>query len=290
MTADAPNVATSRGTKDDRIAETWSRWMMQTAKTWDDVSSDKGGHMTPEIMESFLAAIPVHQREMRKKGVPGMGTGIIFDVDDEMLAFDPFDYPRHWPRISAMDFGTDHPFAAVWGAIDRENETFYLYDAYRETRATMPTHAHAFKQRGLWIPIAWPADVNQTDKQSGRPLSDIYLTDYELNMLPAYFTNPPAPGQQEGEGGRGVEVGLAAMLNAMQEGRFKVARHLSEWFEEKSMYSRVSTPSGGSKVRALRDDLMSATRYAYMSQRFAHVRPVKSKRRVRTSGSPLRNW
>ena len=258
--------------------------------TWDDVSSEQGGHMTPEMRESFLSAIPAHQRDMRTKGIPGMGTGVIFDVDDDHLMYDPFEYPRHWPRIAAMDYGSDHPFAGVWAAVDTENDTFYLYDVYRESRATMPTHAAAFKRRGLWIPVAWPADVNQTDAQSGKPLSEIYRNDYGLNMLPLHFTNPPGPGQKEGQGGRGIEVGLAAMLTAMQEGRFKVARHLKPWFEEKSMYQRTATADGRSKVRAIRDDLMSATRYAYMSQRFACVQPMGRPRVRRTTAAPLRNW
>ena len=45
----------------------------------------------------------------------------------------------------------------------------------------------------------------------------------------------------------------------MQTGRFKVFAHLDDWFEEFRLYHRKD-----GKVVKLRDDLMSATRYALM--------------------------
>jgi hypothetical protein len=54
------------------------------------------------------------------------------------------------------------------------------------------------------------------------------------------------------------------MLQAMEAGNFKVFSTLSDWWEEYRMYHRK-----GGKVVPLRDDLMSATRYAFMSQRHA---------------------
>jgi hypothetical protein len=50
----------------------------------------------------------------------------------------------------------------------------------------------------------------------------------------------------------------------MESGKFKVFDTLSDWFEEFRMYHRKE-----GKVVPLRDDLMSATRYAFQSQRFA---------------------
>ena len=55
-----------------------------------------------------------------------------------------------------------------------------------------------------------------------------------------------------------------AMLQSMEQGNFKVFSTLSDWFEEIRMYHRKE-----GKVVALRDDLMSATRYAFQSQRYA---------------------
>ena len=67
--------------------------------------------------------------------------------------------------------------------------------------------------------------------------------------------------------GNSVEAGLIEMLERMQTGRFKVFSHLNEWFEEFRMYHRKD-----GKVVKVDDDLMAATRYAYMMRRFAVVK------------------
>lgn len=81
-------------------------------------------------------------------------------------------------------------------------------------------------------------------------------------MLPTHFTNSPVPGQIKGD--NRIEPGISLMLERMQTGRFKVFSTCREWFEEFSTYSRKD-----GKIVALDDDLMSATRYAVCSLRFA---------------------
>ena len=81
-------------------------------------------------------------------------------------------------------------------------------------------------------------------------------------MMLNHFTNPPALG--ENKGGNSIEEGLMAMVQAMENDRFKVFATLGDWFEEFRMYHRKV-----GKVVPFRDDLMSATRYAFQSQRFA---------------------
>ena len=56
----------------------------------------------------------------------------------------------------------------------------------------------------------------------------------------------------------------------MESGRFKVFRHLNEWFDEFRLYHRKD-----GKVFKERDDLMSATRYGEMMLRYAS--PTKRK-------------
>jgi hypothetical protein len=82
------------------------------------------------------------------------------------------------------------------------------------------------------------------------------------NVLLEHFTNPPALGEKKGS--NSVEEGIMAMLQAMEDGRFKVFSTLNDWFEEFRMYHRKD-----GKVIPIRDDLMSASRYAFQSQRFA---------------------
>src|SRR5690606_3653671 len=107
----------------------------------------------------FLEQIPKHERDMRMKGIPMVGTGLIFPIADEDLMVDPFEIPPHYARIIGVDFGWDHPFAAVCIAHDRDQDKFYVYDCFKEANMVIPVAADRVKTMGgTWIPVVWPHD------------------------------------------------------------------------------------------------------------------------------------
>ena len=238
-----------------------------TNATWDDASENitsmKGekGHLSEPVMQQILSAYSPHEREMRRYGRPSIGSGLIFPVSEDALMIDPISIEDHWPRIAAIDFGWDHPTAVVWCAVDNETDTFYVYDCYRASKASPAVHAEIIRQRPRFIPIAYPHDGNRRDSMGNPGLADQYRG-HGCNFLLEHFTNPPALGQTKGS--NSIEEGLMAMIQSMEDGRFKVFNTLSDWFEEFRMYHRKQ-----GKVVAIRDDLMSATRYAFQSQRHA---------------------
>lgn len=246
--------------------------------TWDDAP-----HMTGERREQALQAMPSHQREMRSKGVPLMGSGLVFQVPEEQIKIAEVKLADWWPRIAAIDFGMEHHFACVWLAWDRDTDTVYVYDIYAETGKSIPENASAMRRHGDWIPIIWPHDGAMRDKgRPGKQIADLYR-DEKANMLPFHFTNPPAPGQQEGQGGITVEDGIEDMLLRMQTGRFKVLAHLTKFFEEYRMYHRKD-----GQIVKQNDDIMSATRYGVRSLRHAITKPVARKRTGLAVG--VTNW
>jgi hypothetical protein len=238
-----------------------------TNATWDHASekitSMKGvkGHLSEDVMTQILSAYSPHEREMRRYGRPSIGSGLIFPINEETLMIDPINIEDHWPRIAAIDFGWDHPTAVVWCAIDNETETFYVYDCYRASKASPAVHAEIIKMRPHFIPIAYPHDGNRRDSMGNPGLADQYRG-HGCNFKLEHFTNPPALGQVKGS--NSIEEGLMAMIQSMEAGKFKVFSTLPDWFEEFRMYHRK-----GGKVVPLRDDIMSATRYAFQSQRYA---------------------
>lgn len=245
--------------------------------TWDDAP-----HMTPEEQEKKLATLSQHERDMRSKGIPLMGSGLVFPVADEDIIVEPFDIPPHWSRGVGIDFGWDHPFAAVFLAHDRDTDTLYLYDEYKESHATPPTHASAIKRRGDWMPVFWPHDGGQHDKGSGKSLAGQYF-DEGLNMHWTHFTNPPGPGQDEGQGGQSVEAGISEMLTRMETGTFKVFSHCQGWLEEKRQYHRKD-----GKIVKYKDDLIAASRYAVQMRRFFYTKPVRRPANSQVAG--MTNW
>ncbi len=219
-------------------------------------------HYTDAERAQIIASYPAHEREARAKGIPTMGSGRVFPIEESRIICEPVKVPRHWPQINGLDFGWDHPFAAVNLAWDRDTDRIYVCKAYRQKEATPIMHAAAIRPWGEWIPCAWPHDGYQHDKGSGEQLAESYRAQH-LNMLPDHATHP--------EGGFGVEAGLMDMLDRMQTDRFKVFSNLVEWLEEFRLYHRLEN-----KIVKERDDLMSATRIGVMMLRQAETQPSAS--------------
>jgi len=231
-------------------------------------------HYTPAQRAAIIASYPAHEREARSMGIPTLGSGRIFPIPEEDVREPVLSLPRHWPRIGGVDFGWDHPTAAVWIAYDRDTDTVHVYDCYRKREATPVIHAAAMTAKGKWIPFAWPHDGLQHDKGSGEQLATQYRN-LGVKMLKDKATHPPEKGKPEGTGGNGVEAGLMDMLDRMQTGRLKVAAHLHEWWEEFRLYHRDD-----GKIVKVGDDLMSATRYALMMLRKAAVQVPETQDRL----------
>jgi phage terminase large subunit-like protein len=238
----------------------------QEGSTVINMTIEDAEHYTPEQRAAVVAAYPEHEREARANGVPMMGSGRVFTVAESAVAVDGFEIPKHWPRIVGIDFGIDHPAAIVWCAWDRDTDTLYVYDVWRETGRTVVEQALVMLPRGKWIPVAWPHDGLQRDKGSGVQLAQQYKA-AGVAMLPERATFP--------DGSNGLEAGVSEMLERFKSRRLRVFRHLAPWFEEFRMYHRKD----GQIVKVM-DDLLSATRYAMMMLRHA-------KTQVEVQGDPI---
>ena len=239
-------------------------------------------HYSKSDKARIIASYPEHEREARAMGIPILGSGRVFVIAEDKLRvrYDEVMMPDHWPRICAIDFGYDHPTAAVWLAWDRDTDTIYVYDCYRASHGTPMTHATPINQRGPWIPVAWPHDGLQHDKGSGTQLAELYRR-AGINMLHerAQYEESSATATGQGQHRFSVEAGVMDMLDKMKSGKFKVMDHLADWWEEFRLYHRKD-----GKIVKTQDDLMSATRYGVMMLRFAITPPI-SRGRIATDRS-----
>lgn len=220
-------------------------------------------HYTPEQRAEIIASYPAHEREARVKGIPSMGSGRVFPIPEEDITVKLFAIPSHWPQINGMDFGWDHPFGAVNLAWDRDADCIYVCKEYAARESTPVVHSAGIKPWGDWIPCSWPHDGLQHDKGSGEQLAEQYRTQ-GLKMLPEKATFP--------DGGNGVEAGVMEMLDRMQTGRWKVFETCGGWLQEFRLYHRKD-----GLIVKLKDDRISASRYAMMMLRFATVQPSRTK-------------
>lgn len=236
---------------------------------------DDAEHYTAAQRAAIIASYPEHERKARARGLPAVGSGLVFaQVGEDDLKVKPFPIPPHWVQINGIDFGWSHPTAAANLAWDRDADRIYVTKAYRKKECPPVLFAASVKPWGDWIPWAWPHDGRQNpekfDNKDHKQLKDIYRG-HGLKMLPIHAQTP--------DGSNGVEGSVAEMLQMMLTDRFKVFDHLAEWFEEFNMYHRKD----GLIVKES-DDILSATRYAVMMRRFAQViatpAPVGSMRQV----------
>ncbi|MDU5828135.1 MAG: terminase family protein [Mixta calida] len=218
---------------------------------WDDAP-----HLSEKVKSDLLASFPPHQRDMRTKGIPMLGHGRIYDFGEEFVTCDPFPIPPHWLVIDGMDFGWDHPQAHIQLAIDADNEAFYVTRAWKASQTSPAEAWGAIRTWANKVPTAWPQDGLQTEKGSGLQ-QKAYYHDAGFQML-----KDPA---QWPDGSRSVEAGLFELYDLMKHGKFKVFRGLRDWFEEFNFYHRDEK----GRLVKVRDDLLDATRYAYMMRRYA---------------------
>lgn len=237
---------------------------------------DDADHYTPAQRAQIIASYPEHEKEARTKGIPIMGSGRVFTVEEARIKYQQtWPIPSHWPRIAAMDFGLDHPTAVVWMAWDRDNDVVYVYDCYRlRNEPSVPNHAAAIKARGPWIPMAWPHDGENETAQGPQLAKQYRDAGVAMRSENAKFAETSDDKQTNTRTSRvSVEAGVQEMNTRMLTMTLRVSEHLNDWWEEYRLYHRKD-----GKIVKERDDLMSATRYGIMDLRFAITKPSGDQR------------
>jgi len=241
-------------------AVTASKYLVMAG--WDDVP-----HLSDKTKKELLDSTPPHLRAARSRGIPVLGDGLVFPVDEVQWVIDPFPIPDHWVRIGGMDFGWDHPWAMVDCAWDRDEDVFYVV---RDARQRTCTPKQAMVMYGdswpvKWLPFSWPHDGLQHDKGSGEQLKEQYK-EAGFKMLDERATFPDET--------NGVEAGIMQMLERKQARKWRVFKSCSLYIGEARMYHRKD-----GLIVKIGDDVISAARYAYMMRRYA-VRPAGTAKKL----------
>jgi len=138
--------------------------------TIDDVT-----HYSEDEKQRIIASYPKHELEARTKGIPILGSGRIFPIEESRIACEHRDFPSHWPRIGGCDFGWDHPFAAVELVWDRDADVVYVARTHRLKESTPIEHAAALRSWGRDLRWAWPRDgKRETLEGAGVSLAEQY--------------------------------------------------------------------------------------------------------------------
>lgn len=213
---------------------------------WDDVA-----HLSDSDKADLLKSLPPHQKNARSKGIPSMGAGAIYPIEEEEILCEPFPIPAHFCKIYGLDTGWKKT-AGIFGAWDKDQDVVYLYSEHYRGQSEPSVHAAAIKARGEWIP--GEIDYAGANISDGTKIWQLYKK-LGLNVVPA---------------DKGVEAGIQDVYERLSTGRLKVFTTLQHLRSEYRLYRRNEK---GFIVKE-HDHLMDAMRYLVRGLRHAKTQPV----------------
>lgn len=217
--------------------------------TWDDAP-----HITDAQKTKLYNSLPPHQREARSKGIPQLGSGAIYPIIETDIICDPFEIPVYYPRAYAMDVGWNKT-AALWGAIDPETKTIYIYSEYYRGQAEPVIHTTGINSRGSWIPGVIDPASNGRGQKDGTQLYKDYR---KLGLNIKKSDNK-------------VESGIQQVWLGFSTGKIKVFKTCINTIAEYRLYRRDEN----GKVVKENDHLMDCLRYLILSGlKRAKVKPA----------------
>lgn len=186
------------------------------AITWDD-----SPHLSEESKKALYDSIPPAQRDARTKGVPQIGAGAIYPIPEEDILCEPFDIPAWYRKAYGFDVGWQRT-AALWGAIDPDEDVLYCYSEYYQGQAEPETHVQGIKARGEWVPGAADPASRIGSQKDGEKLFDVYRK-LGLNLVQA---------------DNAVEAGTLDVWHRLLSGRLKIFSTLTNFRSEFRIYRR----------------------------------------------------
>jgi len=214
--------------------------------TWDDAP-----HLTEKVKAQQWASMLPYQRAARTKGIPQLGAGAVYPIDEGEIKIADFAIPDHWWRGFGMDVGGGaKATAAVFCALNPEDRVVYVTSVYKRASNEPSLHAAAIKERMLrptgWL---WPGVGDA---------AALIMTDHDAEQLVYVYRRL---GLELHLPDKAVETGIADLWDLMVTGRFRVFGSCQAWFDEFRMYRRDAR----GRVVKSNDHLMDATRYVARS-------------------------
>lgn len=225
------------------------------------------GHIPLAERQRIIDGYPEHEREARTRGEPMLGSGRIYKTPEISIIedTDPLSFPLYWKWGAGMDLGMDHPWAYVLMCWDVDTDVIHLVAELRMSDAAAPAHVQAIRNlekrmfnRYMDFPTAWPTDAGTRERNNALPFKNSYV-DHQLRMMPEPASHPGITGQAA----YSLEAGVAEIDQRERAGKWKIARGMLCYLEERRLYHRKD----GEIVR-LRDDTLAAARYGYMMRRY----------------------
>lgn len=210
--------------------------------TWED-----NPHLTEQEKQQMLTSYSPHEIEARTKGIPSLGSGMVFPVPESIILCDPIEIPKYWPRVYGLDFGWTSETAILFAAHDRDNDVLYLYAEHYLKERTPDQHAFALQHAVIsWMPGVYDPAGKISRQGDGEKVVGLFQQAGFKYLSPAKNSK---------------EEGILKTLQRMQNGRLKIFNTLKNTISELRMYARNEDGIPNDTD----DHLMDAMRYIVMS-------------------------
>ena len=213
-----------------------------TTCSWEDAP-----HLSPEVCKEMLALLPPHQRLARSAGIPQLGSGVIYPIDPESYTIKPFDIPKHWMKLSALDVGW-RKTACAFFALNQEDGMIYVYSEHYVGEAEPIIHVQSIKARGD-IPCVIDSAAHGRSQHDGQNLYDLYR-DMGLDLHNA---------------NKAVETGIYSVWELFSAGKLKIFSSCTNLLSELKTYRRDDQ----GKIVKSNDHLCDCLRYGIMTREYA---------------------
>lgn len=214
-----------------------SRYMVMAG--WDDVP-----HLDEKTKAGLIASYKPHELDARTKGIPSLGAGAIYPIEEDAFVVAPFQIPDFWPRFYAMDVGWKKT-AVLWFAWDRSIDCLYIYTEHYRGQAEPSIHAAAIKARGEWVKGVVDPAARGRSQGDGNQLIQNYK-DLGLKLTPA---------------NNSVEAGIDLVMERLSTGRLKIFSTVRNLLIEMRIYRRDEN----GKIVKENDHGCDAMRYGVVS-------------------------
>lgn len=212
-------------------------------KSYVQASWDDNPHLAEDTKKRLRAALKPHELEAREKGIPCVGTGLVYQVPESEFLIDPIEIQPYWARFYGMDVGFFAPTAVVFIAHDRDNDVLYVTGEYSDSELTAAQHAAKLMNMGCnWMWGVCDPAVNQGSQRDGQRLIDDYKR-AGMNLTLAKYAK---------------ELAVDKILERIRSGQFKVFNTCRKFMNEWRGYYR----DDDGKIKKGNDHLMNALEFA----------------------------
>lgn len=238
----------------------------------DSASWDECPHIDEDDIKELLAGVPVWQHDMRRRGLPVLGSGAVFPFPDEAIMCEDIVPESTWPILAALDFSSvNDASVVVFCAHDPVSGVYYVYDMnYIDVITNKNPKFMAqviLNSPTPRIPTVSPHDggIKSVNPESKARV----MKDLGVNILGEPFYNPfnlNLAFHNITKKNREREPGLTEMRRLFETDKLKVCRSILPFFKEKAQMFYAQTSNGGMETKG-KDDAIDAIRYGILSLR-----------------------